>query len=208
MTVSMEIKPGFRDPVLDSQTVFRAVMDAMSRPGRLYSASAIEDAPAPLHPATAALCVTLVDHDTPLWVTPELRSETALAFLRFHCGCPIVDAPGEAAFALAEAGTVPALSAFAPGNDAYPETSTTVIVQTAGLKAEGGNLTLKGPGIETTHTLSAAGLRDGLWDEWRENAFLFPCGVDLILVHGRTVAALPRTTTVEAGSAETDAKEG
>lgn len=196
MAVMTDIKPGFRDPVLDSQAVFRAVLDAMARPGKLHSLSVLDDVPAPLDAATAAVCLTLVDQDTPLWIGADLRSQGAEAFLKFHCGCPIVDDPAKAAFALTSAAKLPGLDGFAIGDDSYPETSTTVIVQTGGLAEGGEGLTLRGPGIADTHRLAVSGLRTGVWREWAENGVLFPCGIDLILVHGATLAALPRTTTV------------
>lgn len=195
MAAMTDIKPGFRDPVLDSQAVFRAVLDAMARPGRLQSVSLLDDVPAPLAPASAAVCLALVDQDTPLWIAPDLKSQAVETFLKFHCGCPLVDDRSKAAFAIASAGKLPALDGFAIGDDAYPETSTTVIVQTKGLAADP-DLTLRGPGIEERHGLSVQGMRGGVWREWAENGVLFPCGIDMILVDGATVAALPRTTAV------------
>jgi len=70
-----------------------------------------------------------------------------------------------------------------------------VVVQVDDLE-EGGSLRLTGPGIETAHHLSAPGLLPGLPDEWEANRQMFPCGVDLVLVAGRRIAALPRTTNV------------
>ena len=195
MAPMTDIKPGFRDPVIDSQATFRAVLDAMARPGKLHALSLLDECPAPLAPATTAVCLALVDQDTPLWIAPDLRSQAAETFLKFHCGCPIVDDRAKAAFAIASAAKLPALDGFAIGDDAYPETSTTVIVQTGGLSNDGG-LTLTGPGIKDTHRLAVAGLRNGIWHEWMENGVLFPCGIDLILVDGDTLAALPRTTKV------------
>jgi alpha-D-ribose 1-methylphosphonate 5-triphosphate synthase subunit PhnH len=136
-----------------------------------------------------------VDQDTPLWIAPDLRSPGADAFLTFHCGAPTVDDRSKAAFAIVSGAKMPALDSFAIGDDAYPETSTTVIVQTSGVST-GGELMLSGPGIETTQAFSADGLRNGVWQEWRANGALFPCGIDLILVHGARLAALPRSTTV------------
>ncbi len=195
MADTIDIRPGFANPVIDSQQVFRAVLEAMSRPGRVQSVRNDLAPPAPLAVGSAAFCLALADHDTPVWLAPGLRNPATVAFLRFHCGCPIVEEPEHAAFAIADAAGLPALDRFALGSDAWPETSTTVVVQVDGL-AEGGPLRLAGPGIETTHALSVPGLHPGLLDEWEANRKLFPCGVDLVLVAGHRIAALPRTTTV------------
>jgi alpha-D-ribose 1-methylphosphonate 5-triphosphate synthase subunit PhnH len=57
---------GLVDPVLDSQRVFRMVLDAMAHPGTVVEVPGPEAAPPPLHLAAAAVCVALVDFDTPL----------------------------------------------------------------------------------------------------------------------------------------------
>ncbi|MEQ8398510.1 phosphonate C-P lyase system protein PhnH [Thalassobaculum sp.] len=195
MADTIDLRPGFADPVIDAQHVFRLALDSMARPGRIAAIPEGLNPPAPLSVGAAAICLALADHDTPIWLAPEIRTPAAIAFLKFHCGCPVVDTPANAAFAVADGATVPALDQFAIGDDAWPETSTTVIVQVDDLAA-GSGLVLSGPGIETTHTLNAHGLRPDLWTEWRANQGLFPCGVDLILVAGNRIAALPRTTSV------------
>ena len=91
---------GFADPVHDAQRCFRTIMNAMARPGTLQ---AIETGglkpPAPLTPVAAAIALTLVDYDTPVWLDgPFARSEAVKTFLRFHTGAPIVSEPVEAAF--------------------------------------------------------------------------------------------------------------
>ena len=196
MAETVDLRPGFADPVIGAQRVFRVVLDAMARPGRPGTLAEDLDPPAPLGVGAAALCLALADHDTPVWITPGIRNPATLAFLRFHCGCPIVDTPAEAAFAIAEAATVPALDGFRIGDDAWPETSTTLILQVDGLAAADDGLQLTGPGIETVHGLTVDGLREGFWDEWAVNRALFPCGIDLMLVAGSRIAAVPRTTAV------------
>ena len=42
------LAPGFRDPVLESQNAFRAVLSAMSRPGRIEPVALQTEPPAPL----------------------------------------------------------------------------------------------------------------------------------------------------------------
>jgi len=56
---------------------------------------------------------------------------------------------------------------------------------------------LIGPGIETAHMLFVPDIRDSLWAELAANADRFPLGVDLVLVVGDLIAALPRSTRVE-----------
>ena len=44
------------------------VLDAMARPGTIHQVGANLSPPAPLNPATAAVLLTLVDNETPLWL--------------------------------------------------------------------------------------------------------------------------------------------
>ena len=71
---------------------FRAVLDAMARPGRLHQAGVGLAAPAPLDPATAAMLLTLADGDAPVWLDP--CAAPAREWVLFHAGAPIGDAAG------------------------------------------------------------------------------------------------------------------
>lgn len=190
--------PGFADSILDSQRVFRALLDAMDHPGRIVEVPGSDAAPDPLHPATAALCLTLADFETPLWLDARTTTLETVAYLRFHCGCRLVDAPGQGRFALiADPERVPPLNAFDLGTDEFPERSATLLVQVEGLTSGRGRR-LTGPGIKVESRLEARGLPDSFWQGLRWNHALFPRGVDVILTSGRRLAALPRTTAVEA----------
>ncbi len=82
-----------------------------------------------LSPALAALLLTLADPDTPVWL-PAGRPAPARAFLRFHCGCPLVDQLDAATFVCVPAGhAMPALADCAQGQPAYPNRSATLIVE-------------------------------------------------------------------------------
>lgn len=189
--------PGFADPILDSQRTFRALLDAMGRPGRVVDVPGSGLAPDPLHPATVAVCLTLADVETSVWLDARASTLETFAYLRFQCGCRLVDAPGQARFGLiSEPGSMPPLTAFDPGSDEFPERSTTLIVQVETVVAGRGRR-LTGPGIRIETRLEARGLPDAFWQDLRHNHALFPRGVDVLLTSGRQLAALPRTTAVE-----------
>jgi alpha-D-ribose 1-methylphosphonate 5-triphosphate synthase subunit PhnH len=191
------MQPGLADPVLDGQRVFRAVLEAMSEPGRVVTLPTALPAPGPLQPATVALVLALVDLETPLWLDGPARTPEVLAHLRFHCGCPIVDEAAQARFAVVvEPESMPPLEMFDPGSAEYPDRSATVIVQVADLAAGSGRC-LTGPGIATEARLHAPGLPKRFWESLPANRARFPRGVDVILTAGTTVAALPRTTRAE-----------
>jgi alpha-D-ribose 1-methylphosphonate 5-triphosphate synthase subunit PhnH len=192
----MSMHAGLADPVLDAQRVFRGVLDAMAHPGRVVELAGTPQPPAPIGPGAAAICLTLLDYETPLWAV-GLETD-ALDYLRFYCGAPIVGDPAEAAFALVPVfGELPPLEAFAQGSDEHPDRSATVILEVAGLGEDGGRR-LTGPGIDGERRLDVRGVPERLWPMLRENHRSFPRGVDLLLVAGASVAALPRTTLVEA----------
>lgn len=186
--------PGFADPVTETQACFRAVLDAMARPGRVHRAGAGLRPPAPLAPATAAVLLTLLDGDTPLWL--DAGCAAARAWIGFHCGAPICAEPGQALFGLCL--TFPDLTHFHDGSDEAPEDSATLIVQVGGF-ADGRKLVVHGPGLRAPSALCADGLPVGFIEAWQTNHRMFPRGVDLILCAGDLLAALPRSVVVEAG---------
>jgi alpha-D-ribose 1-methylphosphonate 5-triphosphate synthase subunit PhnH len=188
------LTPGFADPVLDGQAAFRAVLEAMSRPGRIVMAGGALRPPAPICAAAAAVLLALADADTPLWSDAGADAE---AWLRFHCGAPIVAAPGDAAFVVATA-TPPALDALQAGTEEKPQHGATLVLQVAALEA-GHGWRLAGPGIEHEHRFAVSGAPEGFVTAWAANRARFPRGVDVVLCAGDRLAALPRTVTIEEG---------
>jgi alpha-D-ribose 1-methylphosphonate 5-triphosphate synthase subunit PhnH len=182
--------------VFAAQSTFRRVMDAMARPGSIQTVGPTASAPAPLAAAAAAVALTLFDHDTPIWRDGPFGTDAVTQWLRFNTGCPIVADQAAAAFALAaDMSSLPPLESFAQGTHDYPDRSTTLILQLPSLK-DGEALTLSGPGIRGTTRFCPAGLPRDLVERLAGNRALFPRGVDLVLVAGHELAALPRTTIV------------
>jgi len=193
----MAVALAFADPVHDSQRTFRAVMNAMARPGTIQAVAGLAAAPGPLFPVAAAVAVALADYETPLWLdAPLAASSEVAAYLTFHTGARIVAAPAHAIFALvADAGSLPDFAEFALGTDVYPDRSTTLILQVASL-TDGARLRLQGPGIKGHASLAIAGLPADISARLTANHARFPRGVDLVLAGPEGVAALPRTTRV------------
>lgn len=195
MTTIAELPAGFVDKVLSAQSTFRSVMDAMARPGSVQRVVATVGAPGALMPGTAAIALTLFDHDTPIWLDPRM-SETSEAakWLKFHSGAPVVENPSICSFALIGDGeALPELSRFSFGTNEYPDRSTTLILQVESL-TQGRSYELNGPGIDGTAVLRATIEPKDLFDRLAVNETLFPRGVDVVLVSGEAIVAIPRTT--------------
>jgi alpha-D-ribose 1-methylphosphonate 5-triphosphate synthase subunit PhnH len=182
----------FTDASLRSQAAFRAIMRAMAQPGRIETIPGRGGAPAPLAPAGAEALVTLCDFETSLWIAPDLAASAQ--WLRFETGARIAAAQMDAAFALCAAKDLD-LSQFSIGTAAYPDRGATIVVQCPALEG-GPSLTLAGPGIAATSDFAVAGLPEGFADQSRANHARFPLGVDLVLVSGERLLALPRSTRI------------
>ncbi len=189
--------PGAADLATVSQAVFRSALDAIAHPGKIVALSAVPEAIGCANPAAVALLMALADSDTPLWIDPTARTTALPDHLRFHCGCPVVDDPALAAFALAtDPATCPPLSDFPVGTPEYPDRSATLILQVDQLSA-GRGVRLTGPGIETQTSLAASALPPDFWAQVAANNALFPLGIDIFLADDRRIVALPRSVSVE-----------
>lgn len=196
--MSGALTAGFAAPGHDAQRAFRALLEAMARPGRIATLPALaEPPPAPFAPAAASVALALCDADTPVWLDAAHAAGDVPAWLRFHCGCRIVAAPGQAAFAFAAA-SPPAMAALDAGSDLYPDTSATLVLQVQ-LFGAGTALRLSGPGIPGTNVTRVAGLPEAFLAERAANRALYPRGVDCLLVAGADALCLPRSTVVEPG---------
>lgn len=196
------VEGGFSDPVLQSGSAFRAIMEAIARPGSIRALPTDLTPPAPLSAAAAAVALTLCDHDTVVWLDDALSgSEAVKTWLAFHAGVSFTVDPSEACFALVSApGGLATLDRFPQGTQEYPDRSATLVLQVENLTG-GGPLVLAGPGIETSSKVSPTPMPRFFSDQWRRNRDRFPRGIDLILAAPEGVACLPRTTRIELSEA-------
>lgn len=191
------IAQGFADPVLSGQKTFRALMDAMARPGSIQIIDGIKTAPEALGPTMSAVALSLVDHETTIHLDRRLGDDADVrAFLAFHTSAPRTSECANADFALVSDGlAMPDLAAFKAGTNAYPDRSTTLLIGISGFHS-GRRYILSGPGIDGIATVSLDGARADLAEQLSANRQLFPCGVDVIFCAAGEIMALPRSTRI------------
>src|ERR1700686_573606 len=199
MTTVTELPAGFADKVLSAQSTFRSVMDAMARPGSVQRIAVAAGAPHPMMHGTAAIALTLFDHDTPVWLDPLMSGTPDVTkWLKFHTGAPVTANSSICSFAMiGDPRALPALDRFAFGSNEYPDRSTTLILQVESL-SQGPAFELRGPGIDGTAVLQAAVQPADLFERLEINAVLFPRGIDVVLVDDDCIVAIPRTTRLAA----------
>ena len=192
-----DVGAGFRDPVADAQRCFRLILEATAHPGRIVElpADLLASHESGMQDAAAALALTLLDFETPVWLDAACRRATA--YLRFHCGVAVVADPKESRFAFAgDPAALPPLASFDLGNTEFPDRSTTLVVAVPALSPDSGVI-LRGPGLKGTARLAPDGIAPQFWRARAELAPLFPLGIDLVFVCGRRLTAVPRTTIVD-----------
>ena len=190
---------GLQDPVLGSQAIFRAMLEALSRPGISVQVPALGvEGPDALPQEVLTLLVSICDHDTPIWLEQPLRAAPLARWLAFHCSAPTTVDPIQASFAVLRGSSARSamLDQFAQGDVRYPERSTTVIFTCDDLTA-GAPIALTGPGVEARLTIRPSGLPGDFLAMAQANHEMFPRGVDILLVAGAQMVGLPRSTKLE-----------
>jgi alpha-D-ribose 1-methylphosphonate 5-triphosphate synthase subunit PhnH len=200
------------NPVHDTQTAYRVLLDCMARPGTVGNLAEVRDCiefDAPLDKGLLLMGLTLLDGETSFTVptegVPESIAETLVgvqAFLARICSSRIED-PGRAAFLFLPGGAaVQAIEKAFRGTFIDPHLGATIILELASLGTSGaargtepgftdstgpdGSWILEGPGIAATDVLSCGPDDARMLSEAlsaRERACSeFPLGVDLVLV--------------------------
>lgn len=183
------LQGGFADAAPEAARVFRAVLNAMARPGTVETVAGARP-PAPLSVAAGVVLLTLADTTTPVHLAPSHDLPVVRDWITFHTGAPFV-AAGQGVFALGDWAGLQPVERFALGTADYPDRAATLIVEVDALAPA--THRLRGPGIRDTATLRLPGEA-----ALRLNAGRFPLGLDLILCCGDRLAGMPRTTRTEA----------
>ncbi len=193
MSMVTALAPGLQDGVHDSQQAFRAVLDALARPGQLrWIGTALPGVA--LGGAMARLLLSMCDEETSVWWQSD--DADLQQWLRFHTGAPVAEQPGLASFAVfAEPDPALLLGTFAAGTAEAPEFSSTLLIEIPSFQ-NGTILQWRGPGIADVQQVAVQGLPDDFWLQWQLNHAAFPQGVDIVFTCGDSAMGLPRTTCV------------
>lgn len=189
--------PGLRDPGPDATNIFRQLMDAMSRPGKIVDLPEMQANPVGLYDSATALILTLTDYDSPVWIDAALDSKQLRGFLALHAGAPVTPVAEKAHFAfLSGLEGCANWPVFSIGTPEFPDQSTTLIVQVADLDS-GMSVTLKGPGIREEEVIRPAGISADFVEWFARNQLTYPCGIDVVFASPRQILAVPRSITME-----------
>lgn len=179
---------GFDTPPLQSARAFRAVLEAMARPGTIHVVEGATPPPA-LSVAAGVALLTLADGTTPLHLAGAADCAAVRDWVAFHIGAPLVAAE-KAEFAVGTWAALQPATRFRIGQPDYPDRSATLVVEVDRLTNHGATLT--GPGIATATWLSLPETA-----AFAANRTLFPLGFDCLFTFGNRLAGLPRSTRVE-----------
>ncbi|MCK0090591.1 phosphonate C-P lyase system protein PhnH [Rhodococcus sp. HNM0563] len=182
------------DPVV-AQQVYRAMLQAFSRPG-LPQTFPSTDFPPALLPALA-----LADLETGVAVLED--GSDWLKVLTVATGAPVA-VLGEAKYITAlRPPTADELLSAARGTALSPESASTVICSVPSLEG-GAPVELTGPGVNGTETIAPLGFDATLRDARSVAVADFPAGIDILLVaDDGTVLGLSRTTRTSTPSSRT-----
>lgn len=189
MRDEMIFEGGFADVSRDSARAFRAAMNAMAHPGRVFELSGAKP-PAPLSTAAAGLLLVVADAGTPVFLAGAFNTDAIRGWITFHTGAPLTDTAEDAGFALGTWDALMPLSKWAMGSSEYPDRSATLIIEFDGA---GEAARLRGPGINTHQDCILPTITP-----FQENAAHFPLGLDFYFCQGSSLRALPRSTKPEA----------
>jgi alpha-D-ribose 1-methylphosphonate 5-triphosphate synthase subunit PhnH len=191
------LEPAF-DKVFDTQKIYRQMLDAIARPGKICSMPPLDiRPPAGLSSAAAGMAFTLLDSETSFAVLPYAAAWQEYIALNTGAGNSAVDA---AEFLIVEGSkNLPELAEANRGDLLSPEQGSTLIVLVDGIAESGkcARLTLSGPGIAGRIRMSVDGLHPANLERILKLNQEYPLGVDVFFVDaaGR-LAAMPRSSSV------------
>ena len=172
------------DPVADTRRTYRALVNAMSRPGSIEPVAAT--------PADRAVLATLVDEEVTVCTADDLLGDALVAEGRLR-GAPI-----DSARVIHSSGSTEGAIREAPrGTLKEPSLGATVVYRLEDLgDTAATTVRLEGPGIQGSRTLGV-GLPAAELEAIADAQADYPRGVDIVLTTTDRLACLPRSVTLE-----------
>jgi alpha-D-ribose 1-methylphosphonate 5-triphosphate synthase subunit PhnH len=195
--VATVLEPAF-DKVFDTQRIYRLMLDALARPGKILTLPRLDVYPP--HSLTghaAGLAFTLLDAETTFAVLPA--NGYWQDYLAINTGARPVEADRAEFVVVAGGEYAPQIASLNRGSLLSPEQGATLFVLVGGIAAAGAGirLTLTGPGIKDCATMAVDGLNIANLDNILLLNQEYPLGVDTYFTDPRgNLAALPRSTSV------------
>jgi alpha-D-ribose 1-methylphosphonate 5-triphosphate synthase subunit PhnH len=197
------------DEVFDSQATFRALLDSMSRPGKICQVPLrpYRSPPNGFCPPALTILKTLCDHRVSFSLGTANEMSEWIRYLEMNLAAPFQPVE-KADYVLFNGAEFDAgFARLNCGSLEFPEKSATALICVNELSDKRGeaqgavcSLVMAGPGVKGQTRLSAAGLDPGYVTGRQRTIRYFPMGVDLFLVDGKgRVAGIPRTSMVEIG---------
>ena len=183
----------FEQPVDESQQVFRDLLKAMSEPGYIASVHEMSLNDCSLFSSTWRIALTLLDHDTLVYLSPNLSADNVAKSIAFQTGARLTEHASEADFALITVDEMGLIESFRKGSIERPHESCTVLIQVPTLDSEH-PFELSGPGIQNTKQMAFPKLSELDLQHLADNYQLYPCGLDFVFCTPSQFFALPRTT--------------
>lgn len=195
--MNVALEPAF-DRVYDTQKIYRQMLDAMARPGKICPLPELNlTSVAGLSKFATGMVFTLLDSDTSIAVIPQ--NEVWLDYFHLNTGAKVTT-PAQAEFIIVNGrDECKQILEINRGSLLSPETGSTVIIMVDRVAADGPGmgLTLTGPGINGQMRLVITGVNPanlaGIIDLNNE----YPLGVDVFFVDEvGNLTAVPRSSSL------------
>lgn len=186
-------------PPQTDQTIFRIVLDTISRPGKQSS----------FHQSNRIKCArnliieTLCDYDTSLFYQDRLVNSEVKDWIKYQVRTTVIENPKKADFICCDTDFANdlTLNTLLIGSLEMPHLSTTLIIQLDDSSIlETNNLAMKGPGIPNEISIEIPGLSQNFWKQRIALQDDFPLGIDMFLCYESKFLAIPRSTQIELGA--------
>ncbi|WP_310605030.1 phosphonate C-P lyase system protein PhnH [Anaerosporobacter sp.] len=186
------------DMVFDCQIVFKACMNAMARPGKIFSIQEVVEKMECDNKVLTLVGLTVLDNRCQYYVhnnmdlIEELREQTMAVFSTIEEAdfvlIPKAEMSQEEVDELLNSGKI--------GTLAEPHKSATYVIVVDSL-TEGENILLSGPGIKEKIAISLPSEAVTWLEARNEQEYEFPCGIDLLFcTEAGDFMAIPRTSKV------------